>query len=164
MSWIAMSWTAMERLKRRTDFRAAATGVRAPGKGFVLQALQRPAEGAVRVGFTVSKQVGNAVERNRVRRRLREIVRLTAEGEMRPGHDYVLIGRRAALALPFGEMRRELDAALSRIHAPQSHSPDGGGREATGRAGGRRLHEAGSPQPTPRRKPRQNPRQNPGNG
>jgi ribonuclease P protein component len=142
----------MERLRRRPDFRAAATGVRAPGKAFVLQALQRPADGAVRVGFTVSKQVGNAVERNRVRRRLREIVKLTAEGRMRTGHDYVLIGRRAALALPFDEIRRELDAALGRIHAS-----DRGARGATGGARERPLHDASSPQPTPRPKPRRQP-------
>src|SRR5277367_5855426 len=107
----------MERLTRRTDFRAAAAGVRASFSAFVLQARRRGEDGPARIGFTVSKQVGNAVERNRVRRRLREIVKLTAEGEMHGGHDYVLIGRRAALALPFGEMRRELDAALGRIHS-----------------------------------------------
>jgi ribonuclease P protein component len=153
MPRITMPPLTMERLRRRPDFRAAATGVRAPGKAFVLQALQRPADGAVRVGFTVSKQVGNAVERNRVRRRLREIVKLTAEGRMRAGHDYVLIGRRAALALPFDEIRRELDAALGRIHAS-----DCGARGATGGARERLLHDASSPQPTPRPKPRRQPR------
>jgi ribonuclease P protein component len=142
----------MERLTRRTDFRAASTGVRASASAFVLQARRRAEDGPVRVGFTVSKQVGNAVERNRVRRRLREIVRLTVDGEMRIGHDYVLIGRRAALALPFGEMRRELDAALSRIHAAER---GGRGRhEGTGGARERHLHEAGSPRPKPRQKPR----------
>ena len=73
----------------------------------------------MRIGFTVSRQVGNAVERNRVRRRLREMVRLSQGGGMHDGHDYVLIGRRAALAAPFGQMRQELDAALSRIHDPE---------------------------------------------
>ena len=58
-------------------------------------------QGPVRFGFTVSKKVGNAVERNRVRRRLREIVRLSAANRLRTGHDYVLVGRRAALDLPF---------------------------------------------------------------
>jgi ribonuclease P protein component len=114
----------MERLKRRTDFRAVATGARAPAKAFVLQALRRESpeqdagqqnSGPVRVGFTVSKQVGNAVQRNRVRRRLREMVRLKPETEFAAGHDYVLIGRRTALALPFGDMARELDGALRRV-------------------------------------------------
>jgi ribonuclease P protein component len=137
----------MERLKRRTDFRAAATGARAPGRAFVLQARRRADEGPVRVGFTVSKQVGNAVERNRVRRRLREMVRLAAAGQLHGGHDYVLIGRRAALQAPFGDMMRELDAALSRIHAS--------GRGATGGALKGTLHETGSPAAS-RRKPSQN--------
>src|SRR6516164_5123009 len=86
----------VERLKRRSDFRAAAGGVRASGRAFVLQARQRAGDDAIRVGFTVSRQVGNAVERNRVRRRLREVVRLAADaakgaagaGGLQPGHDY----------------------------------------------------------------------------
>ena len=80
--------------------------MRASGRAFVLQAWRRAEDGAIRVGFTVSRQVGNAVERNRVRRRFREMVRLSAAGagQLRPGHDYVLIGRRAALAAPFGNM------------------------------------------------------------
>jgi ribonuclease P protein component len=137
----------VERLRRRSDFRAAANGLRAAGRAFVLQVRRRAEDGAIRVGFTVSRQVGNAVERNRVRRRLREVVRLSAAGgasELRSGHDYVLIGRRAALAAPFGEMMQELDAALNRLH-PQ----------ATGTGSSRRdsPHEAGSPSrpPAPRR-------------
>jgi ribonuclease P protein component len=136
----------VERLTRRADFRAASSGMRTSTGAFALQARRRAESGPVRIGFTVSKQVGNAVERNRVRRRLREIVRLKDDGGMRDGHDYVLIGRRAALALPFGDMRRELDAALGRIHTP--------GRAETGGARGRPLHEAGSPRPKPQRKPR----------
>ena len=58
-----------------------------PASAFVLQARQRGDEGAVRVGFTVSRQVGNAVERNRVRRRLREIVRLSAAAKGATGPD-----------------------------------------------------------------------------
>jgi ribonuclease P protein component len=134
----------MERLKRRTDFQAAAKGARAPASGFVLQARARQEagqesgqeSGPARVGFTVSRQVGNAVERNRVRRRLREVVRLAPGTELCTplcaGHDYVLIGRRAALKVPFGDMVRELDAALRRLHAS--------GALATGR-----LHRTGAP-------------------
>jgi ribonuclease P protein component len=141
----------MERLTRRTDFRAAAAGMRASVGAFVVQARRRTEAGPVRIGFTVSRQVGNAVERNRVRRRLREIVRLAQGGGMRDGHDYVLIGRRAALNAPFGEMRQELDAALSRIHDPE---------RATGAARERSLHQPGPPQPAkPRRRTRRQPRQ-----
>jgi ribonuclease P protein component len=134
----------VERLKRRSDFQAMASGVRISGGAFVLQARARGDEGTVRIGFTVSRQVGGAVERNRVRRRLREIVRMSvaAGGSgLCPGHDYVLIGRRAALSTPFGEMMRALAAALTRVQGQDRAF----GREGTG---GRRLgplHEAGSP-------------------
>lgn len=74
----------------------------------------------MRFGFTVSKKVGNAVERNRIRRRLREMVRLAAENQTWTGHDYVLVGRRAALKLPFDRMIRDFDGALRRIHAGRS--------------------------------------------
>jgi ribonuclease P protein component len=118
----------MERLKRRTDFRAIAqAGARAPAKAFVLQALRRDeaavGSGSIRIGFTVSRQVGNAVERNRVRRRLREMVRLKAETAFAPGHDYVLIGRRPALTCPFGDMTRELDGALRRVATGAGNKP-----------------------------------------
>jgi len=107
----------MERLRQRADFLAAATGSKFPAAAFVLQSRKRADDGPVRVGFTVSKKVGNAVERNRVRRRLREIVRLSNADRMQAGHDYVLIGRRAALQRPFAQMAQEFDGALLRVHA-----------------------------------------------
>jgi ribonuclease P protein component len=140
---------SMERLKRRTDFRAAAAGVRAHAGAFVVQARARGDGTAVRVGFTVSKQVGNAVERNRVRRRLREVVRLAPGTErcaaLCAGHDYVLIGRRAALQLPFGDMVRELDTALRRIHAASDAA------KRTGTASAMPPHRTSSPAPRRRR-------------
>ncbi len=144
----ARSAVVVERLKRRSDFRAVASGARVSGKAFVLQARRRAENGAIRIGFTVSRQVGDAVERNRVRRRLREVVRLSvaarAEG-LNPGHDYVLIGRRAALAAPFGEIMQDFDAALFRIR--------GEAAKGTGGASSNSLHEAGSPS-RPRRRGR----------
>lgn len=107
----------MERLRQRADFLAAASGIKAPAAAFVLQARNRRDQRPARFGFTVSKQVGNAVERNRVRRRLREIVRLSAASRARTGHDYVLVGRRAALNLPFARMAEDLEGALRRVHA-----------------------------------------------
>jgi ribonuclease P protein component len=106
----------MERLRQRADFLAAATGVKIPAAAFVLQAKRRSDPGPARIGFTVSKKVGNAVERNRVRRRLREIVRLTGQDRVRAGHDYVLVGRRAALALPFERIQQDFDGAIRRAH------------------------------------------------
>lgn len=120
----------MERLKQRADFLAAAAGAKAPAGPFVLQARGRGDCAPSRFGFTVSKKVGNAVERNRVRRRLREVVRLSgapahdpekhhAQGQelARPtGHDYVLIGRRAALGTPFDRLIAEFGGALKRVH------------------------------------------------
>jgi ribonuclease P protein component len=143
----ARSAVVVERLKRRSDFRAVGTGARVAGRAFVLQARRRAADGAIRVGFTVSRQVGDAVERNRVRRRLREIVRLSAaagaEG-LYPGLDYVLIGRRAALAAPFGEIMQDFNAALSRIYAKVGRG--------TGSTSSDPLHEAGSPSRPPQRR------------
>jgi ribonuclease P protein component len=116
----------MERLRQRADFLAAATGIKTPSAAFVLQTRKRTDEGPARCGFTVSKKVGNAVERNRVRRRLREIVRQSGAAQMRGGHDYVLIGRRAALTLPFARIAQDFDGALQRAHkrAPATRDTD----------------------------------------
>jgi ribonuclease P protein component len=110
----------MERLRQRADFLAAASGSKVSAAAFLLQARKRADEGSVRFGFTVTKKVGNAVERNRIRRRLREIVRTASPGRMRAGHDYVLIGRRATLKAPFAQMAEDFDGALRRVHAGRS--------------------------------------------
>jgi ribonuclease P protein component len=120
----------MERLRQRADFLAAKQGVKASTSAFVLQACKREDDGPARVGFTVTKQVGNAVERNRVKRRLREIVRLSATERMRSGHDYVLIGRRAALEQPFPRMLDELERSLRRVHAERVGATRRGGQGA----------------------------------
>jgi ribonuclease P protein component len=152
----------VERLKRRSDFRAAAEGLRASGRAFVLQARQRAGDeaAAIRIGFTVSRQVGNAVVRNRVRRRLREIVRLSAAAEaaaLRPGHDYVVIGRRAALTVPFGEMMQDLGKALIRVHAADAKAIGKRLDKGTGGVGRGALHEAGSPSGLQKRRPSREP-------
>ena len=105
----------MERLKQRADFLAAAKGAKVPAGAFVLQARERGDAAAPRFGFTVSKKVGTAAERNRVRRRLREIVRRHAALLPQNGHDYVLIGRRAALQAPFDRMVADFTGALQRL-------------------------------------------------
>lgn len=105
----------MERLKRRADFLAASRGAKVPAGAFVLQARERGDAAPARFGFTVSRKVGTATERNRVRRRLREIVRRNAALIAQDGHDYVLIGRRAALAMPFERISAEFIGALARL-------------------------------------------------
>jgi ribonuclease P protein component len=127
----------MERLKQRADFLAAATGIKVPAAAFVLQMRKRTDEGPVRFGFTVSKKVGNAVERNRVRRRLKEIVRLADTNRMQDpgyfgGHDYVLVGRRAALKLTFERMTNDFAGALRRAHQASPGTPPRGASGNTG--------------------------------
>ncbi len=106
----------MDRIRQRADFLAAAGGAKTSAPAFILQGRQRSDPGPVRVGFTVSRKVGGATERNRVRRRLREVVRLSAaETVMRPHCDYVIIGRRTALDRSFNLMQDDLRSALARL-------------------------------------------------
>ncbi len=108
----------MQGLTRRSEFRAAARGKRVTRAGFILQAtrpspyLPRPA----RFGYTVTKKTGTAVVRNRIRRRLREAVRLSGKSA-ESSTDYVLIGRRAALTLPFERLVTDLRSGLEEISA-----------------------------------------------
>jgi ribonuclease P protein component len=105
----------------RADFLAAARACRQSRPGLTLQARRRgPGEepAAIRVGFTCSKKVGNAVARNRARRRLRAAARAVVPLEGRPGWDYVLIGRPEATATrPFVALCDDLASALRAVHA-----------------------------------------------
>ena len=75
--------------------------------------------GPARFGFTVTLKVGNAVERNRIRRRLKEAVRLIGHDHALDGYDYVLVARRKALNLPFAVLTSELAKGLDRSGAEQ---------------------------------------------
>jgi ribonuclease P protein component len=114
----------MQRLRHRADFLATAAAVKVSTKAFIVQMRDRRDGEPARIGFTVSKKVGNAVERNRVRRRLREIVRHASEEAARPGHDYVLVGRRAGLSAPFGGLLEDFKSALRRLHAGRSKATE----------------------------------------
>ena len=139
----------IERLRRRGDFRAAASGARSASRAFVVQGRYRGDRGAARIGFTVTRQVGGAVERNRIRRRLREAVRLSAAGgAMCHGHDYVLIGRRPALAVTFMEMTQALHTALTRIHAELEGQKAHPGSRGTGSTPSEALHGSGPQAPS----------------
>ena len=105
----------MERLRQRADFLAVADGARVNSPAFPLQGRRRDEPGPVRVGFTVTKKNGNAPERNRIRRRLREVVRLTDKMALQPQHDYVLVGRRAALSRDFKTMMDDFQTCLTRL-------------------------------------------------
>ena len=110
----------LDRLRQRADFLAAASGLRVTTPGFIVQGRKRDGAGPCRVGYTVSKKVGSAVERNRVRRRLRELVRRNGAPLMQARCDYVLVGRRVALSRDFDAMGVELGSALKRLDAQLS--------------------------------------------
>lgn len=90
---------------------------------FVLQAAPNEAE-ILRVGFTVTKKQGNAVIRNRIKRRLKEAAEQVMPTHARAGTDYVLIGRAAAIEASFEQITKQLNWALRRIHGQKNTSND----------------------------------------
>jgi ribonuclease P protein component len=113
------------RLKRRSEFlRVAGTRRKWVAPGLILQVRRHGAgtaarsEGpAIRVGFTVSRKVGNAVARNRARRRLRAAVEQVMPVQAKEGYDFVVIGRQATLRRPFAALVNDLQTALRRLDA-----------------------------------------------
>jgi ribonuclease P protein component len=107
---------APQRLKRRAEFlRVAARGRKVALPGVVVQALPRATGGPVRLGFTVTRKAGNAVVRNRIRRRLKEGARLLLRELPVAGVDLVLIGREATRLRPFVALIGDLRQALRRV-------------------------------------------------
>ena len=107
------------RLKQRAEFlRVASRGRKAAVHGLVLQALIRADDGPARIGFTVTKKVGNAVIRNRTRRRLKEAARLLLRDRPVAAVDLVVIGRDSTRARPFGELMDDLNRALAKVGVP----------------------------------------------
>ena len=108
-------------IPKRKDFLIASNqGKRFIVSSFILQMMKRedghPAPPAPRFGFTVTKKMGNAVARNRIKRRLREALREKALSHAVNGHDYVIISRNKALDCPFPDLLRDMEFAFSRIH------------------------------------------------
>lgn len=124
-------------LTKRADFLAANSGTRNARAGFVL--LTRPNDGqGIRFGITVTKKIGNAVVRNRMKRRFRELLRAALPVQGLPDHDHVLIGRAGGIERDFHLMAEELAGALSRA-AQGRGDPSGGRRPRKGdRKGGSR--------------------------
>ena len=111
------------RLKSRPQFLAVQKGEKRKGRNFLVEVLDRhEPETAARAGFTVTKKQGNAVERNRMRRRLKEAVRLKAGFAMLPGHDYVIVARRDMLGVPFSQLTAQLTERIQM--KPQPKRPD----------------------------------------
>ncbi len=119
-----MAGSSVGRLKRRADFlRVAAVRRKWAAPGLILQAAPQPESSeenrpeAIRVGFTASRKVGNAVKRNRARRRLKALAAEMLADGAKPGLDLVLIARPETVDRPFDELRRDLQQSLQRTKA-----------------------------------------------
>ncbi|HXW70764.1 MAG TPA: ribonuclease P protein component [Methylocella sp.] len=144
------SVAVLERLKKRSEFLSVAKGKRFQARGLTLQAaprlikarskshrlsledrsIEKPAvelKKNARFGFTVTKRIGGAVQRNRIRRRLKEALRLLDPLPARAGYDYVIVAKPEALALPFRTLQAELTRALRSIPVGPKSGPRNGG-------------------------------------
>jgi ribonuclease P protein component len=117
---------AVETLKKRAEYLRLRGGARFATPSFVLETRVREAgearangeDAGPRFGYTVTRKLGGAVVRNRIRRRLKAVVRLVAPRAALPNHDYVLVARLAALDRDFTELKKDLERALHRVHHP----------------------------------------------
>lgn len=112
----------LKTLTRRADFLAANKGLRVARPGFVLLTRANDGQGK-RFGVTVTKRIGNAVVRNRMKRRLRALLREVLPAEGLADTDHVLIGREGGIERDFGKLREELSAALARARAGKGDPP-----------------------------------------
>ena len=111
-------------IRKRRDFLAANRGLRVARPGFVL--LARPNDGqGKRYGITVTKKIGNAVVRNRMKRRFRELLWAALPDAGLPDHDHILIGREGGIERDFAVLREELAAALARAASGKGDRPRG---------------------------------------
>ena len=142
----------LERLKVRADFlRVASTGRRSAGPGLVVQAAPHPHEpsgaAGIRVGFTASRKVGNAVVRSRAKRRMRAAAASVLPALGRPGTDYVLIARAGTADRPFAELVADLEAALRRIGRAGAQRPSAARASLSHKASGKAHQARHQPRP-----------------
>ena len=109
-------------IRKRADFLSANRGIRVARPGFVLLASSNGGKGT-RFGVTVTKKIGNAVVRNRMKRRFRELLRAALPQAGLPDHDHVLIGREGGVERDFAKMQGELAEALARAAAGKGDPP-----------------------------------------
>ena len=109
-------------IRKRADFLAANRGLRVARPGFVLLARPNGGQGK-RFGITVTKKIGNAVVRNRMKRRFRELLRDALPVEGLADHDHILIGRAGGVERDFAQLRTELSAALERAASGKGDRP-----------------------------------------
>jgi ribonuclease P protein component len=113
----------MERLLRRSEFLAAAKAPSAAATAVVVQVRPRDDGKAFRVGYTCTKKLGNAVKRNRIRRRMREAAKQVLPAIAKSQTDYVLIGRMGAENRPFEDLRKDIISAVTRVHSGEGQKP-----------------------------------------
>ncbi len=130
-------------LKKRHEYLRVRGGQRCQNVAFILEAKPRAAASGApsdvaatlpdqplgpRFGFTITKKIGNAVTRNRIRRRLKHALSQLAGEFAQPGYDYVVVGRRRAATQPYSDLKKDLERCLQRVHDPRGH-PAAGRRE-----------------------------------
>ena len=106
----------LETIKSSRDFQNAKNGLFFRSTSFLLQAIQNDRKDVTRIGYTVSKQNGNAVNRNRIKRRLRSISNLIFVKYGKKNWDYVIIGKKNTLIVDFQSLLKELTSAIKKIH------------------------------------------------
>ncbi len=115
----------MDHLKQRSDFLRAARGIRRVTPGLTLEICANPAPTAgIRVGFTASRKVGNAVVRNRSKRRLRAAAAAILPLSGMAGTDYVLVARPDTVGRPFESLKADLAGALRAAHLKLDRTGD----------------------------------------